>query len=494
MYSYYFGEQKSLKILYPYIFLNVGAACVILFHADVYLPIWLSVFVFTGVTLFLIAGYKRRRVGILMLLLWLVFSLPFIHVIPYLWFDFDSSDSLDFWLFSSNPYTLDHRVIELTSMIGAVGGIGFALGISMYPKVIPILDRKYIVRANSTRRSLVMPIFWVWLVAGLLLSWLAAPRETLFAAAYTTSASQLTNVNFDSAWMISYAIFIYIFCDAILDQNIGRRMLKTKITLVALLYVVLVLQILRGDRESFSLVLGLCLIYFYSSGPFITSRKLKLPWRKIAVFALAIVIISMLVGVARSRLTEVSDLSELIDAFVVLYEDDAIGVEMLFHGTWSAVFLTPMSVAGDHIYDLLDLRLGQTYVDLILSIPPGFLADALGYTRPITGLAGPAWEMRYGIGGTHASVVPFMNFSMTGVLLVTAFWAFALSGVERRAMRDGRVSALALTCIFCMAAPHWLWYGEKSIMNALIIWVLLRFCYSISLSIGRLSRPTTTIP
>ena len=481
-----------MKILYPYIFLVVGGACVIMFHVDMYLPIWMSVLVLTGVTLFLIASYKSRQVGILILFLWLVFSLPFIHVIPYLWFDFDNGDRPDFWALFMNPYTVDHKVIQLASMIGAVAGIGFALGVSMHRKVIATVERMDIIRSNSTRRTLVMPMFWVWLLAGLLLSWLAAPSESLLTAAYSTSETRLDNANFGSAWMVSYTILTFVFCDAMLDQNIVRRRLKIKITLIALAYVVIGLQLLRGDRESLPLVFGLCLISYYWAAPFIASKTLHFPWRKIILLALAMVIISTLIGAVRSGLTGVGDLKDLIDLIGVLYEADIIGFERLFHGTWSAVFLTPMSVAGDHIYNLLDLKLGQTYVDLILSMPPGFVADAVGYTRPITGLVGPAWEMRYGIGGTHASVVPFMNFSMTGVLLVTAVWASAFSGLERRAMRQGRVSSLTLLCVVCMAAPHWLWYGEKSIMNALIMWLLLRFFYSISLSIGRMSRPIIT--
>ena len=471
-----------MKILYPYIFLIVGVACVIMFHADVYLPIWISVFVLTGATLFLIAEYKVRRVGLLMLLLWLVLNLPFIHVIPYLWFDFDNGDNPNFWKMFINPYMLDHTVIQVTSMIAAVAGIGFALGISMHPKAISIPDRTHIILANNRRRSLVLPIFWFWILAGLLLSWFSAKEQTLFTAAYTTSATPSYNANFGSAWMFSYAILTYVFCDAMLDQNIGRRRIKRKIILCTVAYIVIVLQLLRGDRESIPFVFGLCLIYYYWAAPFTMSRKLQVPWRKIMVLVLAILVVSMVIGGVRSGLTDISDVTELFDTLVILYETDVIGVASLFHGTWSSVLLTPMSVAGDHVYGLLDLKWGQTYLDLILSTPPGFVADALGYTRPINSFAGPAWEMRYGIGGTHASVVPFMNFSMTGVLLVTAFWAFAFSGTERQAMRQGKVSSLSLLCIVAMAAPHWLWYGEKYGLNALIIWVVLGVFYRISLS------------
>lgn len=116
-------------------------------------------------------------------------------------------------------------------------------------------------------------------------------------------------------------------------------------------------------------------------------------------------------------------------------------------------------------------------------MPPGFVADALGYTRPIDGLNGPAWEMRYGIGGTHASVVPFLNFRMVGVLFVTAVWAYALHASERRALTRLTVARLAFLGTMIMTSPHWLWYGEKYGLNAVLIWFLLWWCYRFCMAV-----------
>jgi hypothetical protein len=38
---------------------------------------------------------------------------------------------------------------------------------------------------------------------------------------------------------------------------------------------------------------------------------------------------------------------------------------------------------------------------------------------------------------------------------------------------------------FVMAAPHWLWYGEKSGMNAMVLWLVLSFFYRVSLGMSR---------
>ena len=98
-------------------------------------------------------------------------------------------------------------------------------------------------------------------------------------------------------------------------------------------------------------------------------------------------------------------------------------------------------------------------------------------------------EMRYGLGGTHAAVVPFMNFRMLGVLVIPALWAYFFTHHESGALKRLNVANLTLLCTVAMAAPHWLWYGEKNGINALIIWLLLAVLYNISLSISRILTP-----
>ena len=134
---------------------------------------------------------------------------------------------------------------------------------------------------------------------------------------------------------------------------------------------------------------------------------------------------------------------------------------------------------------MLNLKWGQDYLDLLLSIIPGFLADAIGYVRPLNSNQGPAWEMRYGIGGTHASVVPFMNFSMLGVFLIPTLWSWFFANVEKSTLRRVNVLKLSFLVTFAMAAPHWLWYGEKSAINALVMWIVFSFLYRVSLGISR---------
>jgi hypothetical protein len=243
-------------------------------------------------------------------------------------------------------------------------------------------------------------------------------------------------------------------------------------------------QLLRGDRESVPWVFGLALGYYYWAAGITQRRGFTMPWLKISGVAFGLFVISMVLGPIRSGLTGASlaDVGALIGD---LYESESIGLANALHGTWSAVLLTPLSVAGDHIYGLLAVKWGQDYLNLFLSIIPGFLADAIGYIRPIDRSQGPAWEMRYGHGGTHATVVPFMNFRMLGVFLGPAIWTFIMSNYEKKALRQVSVIRLSFLVTIAMASPHWLWYGEKNGFNALVLWLILAFFYRVSLGLSR---------
>lgn len=481
-----------MPVVYAVLFSSLGLLALALFYAGAYLPIWVSVAILLSISLHLLRQYRKKRLGLLMLVLWLVYALPFIHIPPYIWFDFNTEPLL-LWGLAVNPYMVDERVIQLTAMIGAVGGLGFALGCSSSTSRI---HQDYGQNTDGTIRifrTMGIPLWFVWVCIGVLLTVLSAPQETVFTAVYTESVSALDGANFSSAWMVSYVILSFTFCDALLEKASDIKRLKMIVMWASILLVVVWFQLLRGDRESIPWVFGLALVYYYWAAGITQRRGFTIPWKKITGTAFALLIVTMAVGILRSGLAGVSA-SDAIDVITALYQSDTIGLNNLFTGTWSAVLLTPLSVAGDHIYGLLHLKLGQDYLNLLLSVIPGFLADAIGYVRPIDSNQGPAWEMRYGIGGTHATVVPFMNFSMIGVFLIPALWSRFFFSFERSALRRTSVIKLSFLVTVAMAAPHWLWYGEKSGINALVIWLVFSFFYRISLGMSRAQKSRVDMP
>ena len=475
-----------MVILNTFTFLTIGFICLFLFQIDIFLPFSISLILFAIVSLFLWSRYKKKRVGVLVLFLWLAYSLPFIHIIPYLWFDFTNEDPLVLWGLKVNPYMTDKAIINLTAMIGAVGGIGFASGVSLNgDKII----RDFGLKINNHYKyikTLSLPVWIAWIICGVILSWLAAPESTLFSAAYTESNSILENANFGSAWMLSYAIIGFALCDAIFDQNTTRRVIKKKIVFGVITFVLLFLQFLRGDRAAIPFVFSALVVNFYWAAHLTQKHEIEIKMKYVFTSILMLTMLfvfSMILGATRHSLIDIKDVGQLVELLLDLYESDSIGISNILHGTWSAVLLTPLSVAGDHINKVLPLKLGEDYLNFFLSIPPGFIADAVGYIRPIEDGTGPPKEMIYGQGGTHASVVPFMNFRLLGVLVIPAVWAYIISSCEKKALKKLNVTNLALLCTIALATPHWLWYGEKNGMNAFFIWFLLAFLYQLSLSL-----------
>lgn len=477
----------------PLLWLGLGLIAIVLFHADVYFSLGLSVLSLFAVTLFFLYRYRLGRSGLLILLVWLIYALPFVHIVPYLWFDFESAAPLLLWGMAINPYMLDQEVVALTAMIGAVGAIGIAFGASMSGFRI---RRDYGLMPDGSRRAIhtmSLPIWVVWVIAGIALSWLAAPQDLLVTARYTVSQSALEEANFGSAWMMSYVILSFAFCDALLESDATLKRVKRTGILLSAAFVVIFLQLLRGDRAALPWVIALALIYYYWAVGFTRRRGLAIPWFKMGLLGAAVVVVSLFVGMMRHSLVGVQELSELMPLVREVASADDIGFTNLLRGTWSAVLLTPLSVAGDYVNDLLVFRYGRDYLDLILSIPPGFLADAVGYARPISGEQGPAWEMRYGVGGTHASVLPFRNFGMAGVFVIPAVWSYLVVRFEMAAVKKVSVLNLSLLATIVLVSAHWLWYGEKNGINGFILWVVLGVCYRISITFLR--RPTIeTLP
>jgi hypothetical protein len=484
------------------IFWAFGVIGIILFHEGIHMPIIASAALIVLSAWYIVKSYHDSRVGPLTMLLFLVYTLPFIHIFPYLWFDFGAESALFLWGFPVNPYMTDKAIIELMSMIGAVGAAGFVSGTSLLRgKLLTAWscpgNGRYPVRV----RTISMQVFLVYIALAIGLTWISAPEETVFTTAYAQSASLHSRWNFSSAWMFSYAFLVFALADSIFESSSTVGKAKRKIILISVLLIVTWFQLLRGDRESLTFVVA-ALIMYYAWGKGIQSpaiHRVKVKWPMAVSLVLVVFVTSYAVANMRFLLAGVGNISDLVSVVSELRKEGVIGLDNLLSGTWSGVLLTPLSVAGDYLSGTLPLRYGQTYLDLIISILPGFLADLIGYQRPIDTMHGPAWEMVYGGGGIHAVVVPFMDFRMVGVFVIVAAWSCAFAAIERYSMRCLNVSRLALLGTIAMSAPHWLWYGEKNIMNALIIWLLLALFYRVRLTTGlenpkNYSRQRSTTP
>ncbi|MHB8111275.1 MAG: hypothetical protein ACYDHW_14725 [Syntrophorhabdaceae bacterium] len=395
------------------------------------------------------------------------------------------------WGLAANPYQTDKRIIELMSMIGAVGAAGFVIGTTLLKgRLSMALSGERTVYSSKHSKFLSLPVFIIWVAISIVLSWINAPVSTIFTAAYAESQSISDSWNFSSAWMISYAILLFSSADSLFEGNPPIRKIKRKIVLFAFLLIVIWFQLLRGDRESLPCVIGALLMYYVwiKSCGVSMKRKSKALWPAIISIVFVVVIGSYLIEKMRIFFVGVESLSGLVKVVSDLKEAGTISFDNAFTGTWSGVLLTPLSVAGDYINGTLPFKYGQTYLDLLGSIIPGFVADWIGYARPIDTLHGPSWQMIYGGGGLHAVVVPFIDFRIAGVFLIMALWGLLFAKIERYSINHPSIQNIALLGIIAMAIPHWLWYGEKNMMNAFLIWFILSILYRIRLRLTTVAK------
>jgi hypothetical protein len=475
---------RSLGVITSIVMGLLGLSAAWLCSVGVFFPVWMSVIIFAVVSVMVARARRERQVGWLFFAFWLVYVLPFIHIPAYIGFDFTSSPVI-MWGLAVNPYMLQEDIVELTAMIGAVGSLGVGFSLLICGSIRKNKPRTHPVSSSAltlSRKTMGLSTWIIWVAAGVFLTILAAPTETMFASAYSDSSSLLAGKNFSSAWMMSYVILTFAFCDALAEKSKARKNVKTVVIMGALAVVVVYFQLMRGDRESLPWVIGLLMVCYHPAWHPTEIGVASIPRLRLIAYVVCIAVVSLVVGATRHGLVAISP-SDAFRIATAVFSSDSGGWGNLLHGTWSAVLLTPLSVAGDDINRLLPLKWGEDYLDLALSIVPGSVADAVGFDRPIDAGRGPAWEMRYGQGGTHATVVPYMNFRMLGVLLSGALSALLVDWIERKATGAKSVSRVSLLVVMIMAIPHWLWYGEKNLLNAIILWGIFSFFYKVSVSL-----------
>jgi hypothetical protein len=448
-----------------------------LFESDYFSPIPLSLVLIALASIDVVRRFLRGGTGLIGAAGYVVLMSPFVHLITYLWFDFERDAPMRMWGVAANEYMWDARIGALLAMMGASAACAYAAGLGW-------LGRFQAKQATPTERARPMsftpmttPVYALLAAAATAFAWLSAPQETILTAIYTASAAPAEALNFSSAGFLGYIILLFLLTDAVFDPQRLRRALKLALLAGAALVVVFWLQLMRGDRESLTFVLaGFAVVYYWADlarydRPGIGLARLHRPTLVVGGFALYVVY--YVVGIVRGALQGSGSLDDLSYAIDELVGIGKLGVDNFLVGTWTGALMSPLSVAGDYVLGRLPMRHGTTYVDILLSTPPGFVADWFGYERPIDGTKGPAFEMIYGLGGTHAVVVPFMNFGMGGIVVILLAWAVLLNLLDRSIVRAPGYFRFCLCAVMLGVLPHWFWYGEKNVINVLILWALL---------------------
>jgi len=456
--------MRGLVIL---VLLCLGTLLVVLFELGIFLPASWNITLMLVLTL---GGIWKIRVSSLSLATrWFIvlYSVVFIATLGYL---FDPNYS--WWPGGelSLAYQTNPDIIALMTMIGLIGLVGLMVGMILAAQKTPKQIR-YGMSPNQPR-TLPLAIFVLILATALFFVWLITPTDSATYQLGTPGFTIATNIlGFYSAGVVGISFIILAFLDA--QRESKRRARRLKLRLLALGVVsVLFLQLSTGHRsDSFGMLLSLTALYL--TDPHATSnvRVWFLKFRKtrlVALILIPVVVFYAAFGVLRASGERRLDPTVVLDGFR--------------YGTWSAVLLTNLSLAGQYYEGSMVTDWGATYVDYFLSLPPGFLTKALGIERAIEPTHGPAWWFPgISAGGIDIALVPFKNFHTPGVLLVLLLVGYLIARIERAGAQPRVLNRIVYAFLFNVSIP-WFWYGDMNFIRGMMIAAVLWVSYSMALS------------
>ena len=179
----------------------------------IYLPLKVSIYFIIAAVVVTTRKLSKKKIGILTFSYFLIYILPFMHLVPYLWTDvMDKRDQV--WGLVANPFHFDVRVMQLVGMMAVAGISGMFVSFLRHQK----LSRRIF---TLTKMNGTMPLLiWCsWVIIGVFFSYISAPRETLLTAAYTTSSSASRDLNMSSVWLFSYIILLFALYDCLNEKS-----------------------------------------------------------------------------------------------------------------------------------------------------------------------------------------------------------------------------------------------------------------------------------
>ena len=467
-------SASLLRSALPVGLATVGCVLVLEFSAGSVLSIQSGIVLFFVLALFGLLFPGAPFPGVLARSMVLIYSLPFSVLLGYLF----EPDYV--WMLTPRGQEVisDRALIAELIAIGTIGLVGFILGL----RVAPAYGTKHPSAEAPVRTStLTLPLFAALLVCALGLSWLTAPKETILQAAYFTEQSETAagSVNFPAAGLVSYIVIIVLAIDLTREADRITRRLKSIVFAVGVSYVVLVLQLLRGDRESSGLILALLGLFIteplFGNESGMGRRRALARVAAAAVPALLLVGAFIALGEARGTFNDVAERVGVRQTFLL----------GLSQNTWTAVLWTHLSAMWEYHEGLLTFKWGSTYVDYVLSLPPGILTQALGIERPFEAWRNINLEDAAGVsaGGLHAVVTPFKNFGAVGALGVLFIWGLLIGRLEKWYTRGTLAARMLWASVLC-SGFLWFWYGDmpfiRASLTALILYVTYRTLISVS--------------
>lgn len=465
----------------------LGFVETILFYVGLFPPLEICILIFWTISIVGLVKISISRFSLLPRLMIIIYSAPFSALVGY-WFVQD----FVWWLAPPAvvEYCQNRLLMEQMVTIGIIGLIGLLAG--MYAVELFLTAPSSRDPSGSKLFTLPKSIFLIMLGMALFLSWLIAPPTTIFTTAYASgeTLSSAEKMGFNAANTVSYLFLVLLFIDSERERNYTVRRLKRMAVLGVSAFIVIYLQLLRGDRESIGLIVALALLNFTSpwktwsasgqGGIIATFKKYRKSSLKYAL--IAVMIISIFIGIGQLRFEVAGhNLGDM---------DFAKFKRLFFMGfgqnTWTGTLVSQLGVAAEYHFGPMEYLYGRTYLDYLLSLPPGIVSHYIGYERPVEANRGPGWWYNaYGdapaylaltTGGVMPTVVPFKNLGAVGVLLILGLYGFLIGRWELQNM-SGNFWARIQYGAVATSSFLWFWYGDMSIIRGLMAAFLLGLMY-----------------
>jgi len=456
---------------------SLAVWCAALFTLGVYPPLQITV-----VGLFLLAAWglwsvRLTQLSLLPRLMIVLYVMPFSVTLGYL----GSSD----YVWWSTPTVLallnDQVLVEQMMTIGTTGLAALLAGL----KVIEARrgGERDPEGANGAteapRKTLDALAFAAALGLATALSWVHAPRTTIFEEMYAAEGTEgfEQDLNFYGAFLASYLLLVLLFVDAEQSRPAARRG-KRLAVLGTTLFTLIFLQVLRGDREIVGLLAALIILYVTEPMRDRPGRVGRRVWRRmfgLALPILVLVLVLIAMGAARYELSG-SDVSTAGDLLAIGYA----------HSTWTAVLLTNLGMAAQLQDGRIEYLYGETYLQYLLSLAPGIVTHYFGLERPIEATNNPGyWFIGISSGGNHVVNIPFKNFGIFGVVGVLFLYGMAIGYWEKTGVENRRWYRLVYGAITA-SSFMWFWYADMNVVRGLmgtgVLW--LAYCGWLAFAAG----------
>jgi oligosaccharide repeat unit polymerase len=332
------------------------------------------------------------------------------------------------------------------------------------------------------RRTFGLSLYLPMLVAAVVIAEVSARANQSTSGSYFTDALEAAQGGGTGAtlYVVAYILIALLFVDALNDSNLRLRHWKLVFVFAAIVYIVVFQQLLLGNREVLGLIVALGALYITRVSRQQGAHTGDGEWKRLRrLIPIGVLVIAAFLAVGQLRY---SDLPE--------YESDSsfIGAavrEVASGGTWTAVLLGNLGLANEHTGGTLRLLGGETYLDYLMSLPPGFITGPLGIERPLEAASGPGlWYYPLQWGGVHPVIVPFKNFGIWGVFVVLTFFGWLIA--RRDALNQtGTFWNRLFYGTFFVASFNWFWYGDMPFIRSLMAATILGVGFQVLLNIKK---------